>query len=208
MKVTGLVTKVFDQKSGVRGNRQWTNQGLFLKHQDQSSTYVTLWNRPDVSDLKGSVVTFDGDDKTVFMKSYQGKDSLQVGEQASVEKFKKDVGHGTKSTFNEGTAPTNRVGQILQYEYDNVLKHAMLLVHHTFKQVAGEKTSLPETFFATVNTYMIAYAQGVFTPDGQSRDVSGKNPDNITPPMEENLPPQPEQPTPPVEGTGDDDIPF
>lgn len=218
----GLVTFVGDVKSGVRGSRQWSNQFTYFKDQVGSSIAVIFWNRPEVKDLKGKIVsvksTKSGDIK---IGEYNGKLQLNVAESASVtiyEGGKQTRGvqkSEVKSERPSSSFTSKRMGTPAA-AYGAAFQWATFLVYRELTKHFGNMKSVPECYGAMVNTLMIAYGNGQLVPDAAIEAHIDDTP-KLKEPEAEAAPknegqgeaPPAEAPVDPAPGVkSDDDIPF
>lgn len=84
MRVEGEITRVFDRKSGTKGDKDWAIQNFILKD-DSGEIRVGAWNHDDLSSLSGKKVSItahksDKGFSGVYceLNDYKGKQSKQL----------------------------------------------------------------------------------------------------------------------------------
>lgn len=84
MRVEGEITRVFDRKSGTKGDKDWAIQNFILKD-DSGEIRVGAWNHDDISSLSGRKVSItahksDKGFSGVYceLNDYKGKQTKQL----------------------------------------------------------------------------------------------------------------------------------
>lgn len=130
MRVEGEITRVFDRKSGTKGDKDWSIQNLMLRD-DSGEIRVGAWNHEDLSSFAGKKVSItahksDKGFSGVYceLNDYKGKVSkqLRLTYTAKIERLyaqSKPADADSSSTQSSSARPNSSAGSRQREEHQN-----------------------------------------------------------------------------------------